>query len=179
MVKKILKKDTAVKKEKSPTKATVKKVAPKKAVVKKEVVKKKEVSKIASEEYFYGLGKRKTAVAQVRLYSDKSGKGEISVNSRDYKEYFSLERLQKSVSSPLAVVSLEKNFSVKAKVSGGGINAQAEATRLGISRALVKSNEDLRKSLKAEGYLTRDSRKVERKKPGKKKARRSPQWAKR
>jgi small subunit ribosomal protein S9 len=147
-----------------------------KKVKEKEEIKKEEV--IASQ-YFYGLGKRKTAIAQVRIYpSGKVEKG-IVVNERSFEEYFPIARLRDLIKSPLALAGQGNTFDVSAKVKGGGVNAQAEAIRLGISRALVEFNAELRKSLRDSGFLTRDSRIVERKKPGKKKARKSPQWAKR
>ena len=95
------------------------------------------------------------------------------------EKYFTIVRHQEFVTSVLTSVGQDANFDVSAKVHGGGIVAQAEAIRLGISRALVKFNPELKKSLRDRGFMTRDARKVERKKPGLKKARKSPQWAKR
>jgi small subunit ribosomal protein S9 len=115
-------------------------------------------------------------VAQVKLYPE--GKGEITVNGKDIKEYLPVYALQEAVMSPLATVGLEK-VKVEAKVSGGGVRGQAEAIRLGLSRALLLINADWRASLKKQGFLTRDPREKERKKPGLKKARRAPQWSKR
>lgn len=129
--------------------------------------------------YFYGLGKRKTAIAQVRLYPVEKNERGIVVNERKMDEYFTIGRHQDLVKSPLPLAGTDTKFDVSAKVYGGGISSQAEAIRLGISRAMVKFNEELKKPLRDRGFLTRDSRKVERKKPGLKKARKAPQWAKR
>jgi len=131
-----------------------------------------------TERYFSAVGKRKTSVAQVRIYKSKKAETETVVNGRKFSDYFPIVRLQELILSPLAVAG-QGGFSISIKVAGGGVNGQAEATRLGISRALINMDETLRKQLKALGFLTRDSRIVERKKPGLKKARRAPQWAKR
>jgi len=162
------------------TKTTKKKAAPKAKApkIEKEEVKVKKETSFAGE-YFYAVGKRKTAVAQVRIYPEGKGDGKNLVNGKVWEEYFPLKRLAEAAISPLTVSGQEGKFSVSVKVNGGGVNAQAEAVRLGVSRALVVFQEDLKKALRAHGFLTRDARKVERKKPGKKKARRSPQWAKR
>lgn len=129
------------------------------------------------EKYFQAVGRRKTSVARVRLF-DKGDKS-INVNEKDYKEYFPTLELQQIVESPLGKMNIEEKFKVTAKVQGGGIHSQAEAVRHGISRALVKFNEDFKKRLRKAGYLTRDSRMRERKKFGLKRARRAPQWSKR
>ncbi len=134
---------------------------------------------IFSGEYFYALGKRKSAVAQVRLYPTKKTGKKIMINGKNPEVYFPVFRLQTIFKSPLTVTGQENNFSINAKVFGGGTSSQADALRLGIARALVKCDVSLKKSLKDYGYLTRDARVVERKKPGLKKARRAPQWAKR
>lgn len=126
--------------------------------------------------YFEGVGRRKTAVARVRIVP---GKGGISVNNKEAKEYFRAQELQQVIVSPLYNLKMADKFDISAKVSGGGINAQAEALRLGLSRALVLLNPDLKKPLRGLGFMTRDSRMVERKKYGLKKARRAPQWQKR
>lgn len=150
-------------------------------MVKAEV--KKEESEVKNEKeeslYFYAVGRRKTAIAQVKIYPVAKPEKGIMVNGKKSEDYFPVSRLRESVKSPLALAGQEAKFDVETKVTGGGISAQAEAIRLGVARALVKFNEELRKSLKDKGYLTRDPRVVERKKPGFKKARRSPQWAKR
>lgn len=136
------------------------------------------VEKKNTKRYFYAVGRRKSATAQVRIY--EKGKGEVIVNKKDYKDFFPLTELQNSVVAPFKVVGLENKIDVSAIVKGGGIRGQAEAIRHGISRALLKINEeDYRKILRAEGYLTRDPRGKERKKPGLKRARRAPQWSKR
>jgi len=121
------------------------------------------------------IGRRKMASARVRI--DK-GEGKIVVNGKDYKQYFSFFE-QGVVVAPLKVLGKEKDLDISAKVAGGGKNGQARAIQHGIARALVKWNEDFKKSLKLAGMLTRDARIKERKKPGLKKARRAPQWSKR
>lgn len=131
-----------------------------------------------TEKYFYAVGKRKSAIAQVRIYPSKKAEG-IVVNDRKLEDYFPVSRLQEVARAALIVSGQAEAFNVGVKVSGGGINAQAEAIRLGVARALVKFDETHKKILKSNDYLTRDSRVVERKKPGLKKARKSPQWAKR
>ncbi|PIR97852.1 MAG: 30S ribosomal protein S9 [Candidatus Colwellbacteria bacterium CG10_big_fil_rev_8_21_14_0_10_42_22] len=132
------------------------------------------------KKYFEGIGRRKSAVARVRFFPAGPG-GMFKVNELDYKEYFDVERLRQSAIAPLKLLdnTLRKNAGVEVHVRGGGIMAQAEAVTLGLARALVKQNEDLKKEMRAFGYLTRDPRKVERKKFGLKKARRAPQWRKR
>jgi small subunit ribosomal protein S9 len=126
--------------------------------------------------YTEGIGRRKTAVARVRL---TSGKGVVTVNGKELKEYFPVERLASMAAASLKEVSLLTKYDVSARVNGGGIASQAEAIRHGAARALVKINEALKKPLRAADMLTRDSRMVERKKYGLKKARRAPQWQKR
>ncbi|MBI2464080.1 30S ribosomal protein S9 [Candidatus Peregrinibacteria bacterium] len=127
--------------------------------------------------YFYAKGKRKTAMAAVRLY-DK-GKGNVTVNNKPMNEYFPVETDRNALFSPLKITKLIKNFDITVRVEGGGIHAQAEAIRHGISRALLEFNPELRLTLKRAGFLTRDSRMKERKKYGLKRARRAPQWQKR
>jgi len=134
----------------------------------------------SSLRYFEAVGRRKTAVARVRLYTKKEGlKDTIIVNGKSYKEYFPLDSLQKIVESPFIKMKALDKFVATVKVKGGGICAQAEAIRHGISRAMVKFNLDFKKRLRRAGFITRDSRMVERKKYGLKKARRAPQWQKR
>ncbi|MFA5777770.1 MAG: 30S ribosomal protein S9 [Parcubacteria group bacterium] len=136
--------------------------------------------KAVSEKYFYAVGRRKTSVAQVRIIpSEKAGDNDYVVNNKKVKEYFPGISLQNAVFGPLKTVGSFGKFKFSILVRGGGFKGQAEASKLGIARALVKYDEKLRKVLKDLGFLTRDSRKVERKKPGLKKARKSPQWAKR
>lgn len=127
--------------------------------------------------YFYAKGKRKTAMAAVRLY-DK-GKGNITVNNKPVNEYFPVETDRNSLSSPLKITNLMKDFDITVRVQGGGTHAQAEAVRHGISKALLEFNPTLRPTLKRAGFITRDSRMKERKKYGLKGARRAPQWQKR
>jgi small subunit ribosomal protein S9 len=122
------------------------------------------------------IGRRKTSIARVYV---KPGKGEIVINERDLKEYFPSEILQTTVKQALAISKSEGNYDVTVNVEGGGFKGQAEAIRLGIARALVNINTENRPALKKEGLLTRDSRMVERKKPGRRKARRRFQFSKR
>ena len=127
-------------------------------------------------EVVHTIGRRKKAVARVYL---SNGKGAITVNGRDVKDYFSTATLQYKLEQAQALAGVEGQYDIKVNVDGGGITGQAEAIRLGISRALVKLNPDHRAILKPEGLLTRDPRMVERKKPGQKKARKKFQFSKR
>jgi len=129
------------------------------------------------QEYYYGTGKRKSAIARVRLY--KNGKGDFTVNDQEGVKYFNLAKLIHVIDSPLKLTSLTKKFDISVKVNGGGVIAQADAVRHGISRALLAYDEALRSPLKKAGLLTRDARIKERKKPGLHKARRAPQFSKR
>ena len=123
------------------------------------------------------LGRRKSAIARVYLVA---GKGNITINGRELNEYFKEEALRYIVNQPFAVTATEGQFDVKANLDGGGIKGQAEALRLGISRALCEvDKEAYRTTLKTEGFLTRDAREVERKKPGQPGARRRFQFSKR
>lgn len=124
-----------------------------------------------------GLGRRKEAVAQVRVTS--GGTGACTINGRDWKEYFPTEELQIAVDGPQKVLGMQKNIDIQAVVKGGGIRGQAIAVRLGIARALLSADEAYRKTLRANGFLTRDARVKERKKYGLKSARRAPQFSKR
>ena len=126
--------------------------------------------KAKTDKSWYGLGRRKTAIAKVRLVK---GTGKFTINT---KEEAAPSRVY---TEPLKVVGLDKAFDIEAKVFGGGVVAQLDAIRLGISRALDKYDPELHKTLKVENFLTRDPRMKERKKPGLKGARRAPQWAKR
>ena len=126
--------------------------------------------------YKQGVGGRKTASAQVRVYPKAAG---ITINNKDYKQYFKQSKHQLIVAAPLEVTGMRSAVGVTVRVSGGGVNAQAEAVRHGLARALVAHDSELKKKLRREGFMTRDSRHVERKKYGLKKARRAPQWAKR
>ena len=127
-------------------------------------------------EYISTVGRRKTSVA--RLYM-KTGKGSFKINGIDLEKYFSSELLRLIVEQPLKSVDSVNKFDFKVNIYGGGLKGQAEAIRLAISRALVKSDEENRIILKKEGFLTRDRRMVERKKYGRRKARRAFQWVKR
>ena len=122
------------------------------------------------------IGRRKTAIARAYL---SSGKGEIKVNNRDFRDYFPSEVLQIIVKQPLLAIEQDNNFNVNINVFGGGLSGQAEAIRLSIARALVELDPESRPALKSEGFLTRDSRMVERKKYGRRKARRAFQFSKR
>ncbi len=146
-----------------------------KTKTKKAAVEKAE-AELKKERYFEAIGRRKEAIARVRLYTKKSG---LEVNGRDSQNYFPIERLQKKAFSPLEKMKITDKLGIVAMVKGGGINAQSEAISLGIARALTKFNPDFKKRLRRFGYLTRDARVVERKKYGLKKARRAPQWKKR
>jgi len=127
--------------------------------------------------YFESIGKRKTAAARVRLHV--GGDKTITINDKDYKEYFPTVELQGIVESVLEKMEVTDRFTITVVMKGGGIHAQSEALRHGISRALVEINPEFRKKLRRLGYLTRDPRMRERKKPGLKRARKAPQWAKR
>jgi len=122
------------------------------------------------------VGRRKEAVTRVFL---SKGEGKITINGKDYKQYFSLVYLQNQVELPLKTVQLADKYDVKINAAGGGMKGQAEACKLGIARALLEVNAEFRPALKAAGLLRRDPRSVERKKPGRKKARRSYQFSKR
>ena len=122
------------------------------------------------------VGRRKSSVARVYM---KQGKGNITINNRDVKEFFPTSLMQYKVQQPFNITETAKKYDVDVNVVGGGTTGQVEAIRLGISRALVKINEDFKPALKAEGLMTRDPRMVERKKPGQKKARKKFQFSKR
>lgn len=131
----------------------------------------------SSERYFEAVGRRKTASARVRI--TPTSKESLSINDKAVVDYFATVNLQNISTSAPSGAEIEQKFAVTVHVNGGGINAQAEAIRHGYSRALVKYDENLRGSLKKAGFLKRDSREVERKKPGLKKARKAPTWSKR
>lgn len=122
------------------------------------------------------IGRRKTAISRIYM---SAGSGAISVNGKDYKQYFPTEVLQIILNQPFATINGVGGYDVKVNVRGGGVAGQAEATRMAIARALVELNADFRPALKKEGFLTRDSRMVERKKYGRRKARRRFQFSKR
>jgi small subunit ribosomal protein S9 len=122
------------------------------------------------------IGRRKTSIARVYV---QPGKGQIKVNDRDLNDYFKSEILQTTVKQALVLVKQDGNYDVNVNVEGGGVKGQAEAIRLGIARALVKVSDENKSPLRKEGLMTRDSRMVERKKPGRRKARRRFQFSKR
>jgi small subunit ribosomal protein S9 len=200
-VKKVEKKEKVVKKAKTikPKAEKAVKVA---KVAKKEVKKEKVIAEVApekiikeikaekvvpikavkkiTEKYFYAVGRRKTSVAQVRLFeNDNATDDDLVVNGKKFKEYFPSVSAQNNFLSPLKTVGMQGKVSMTIIVNGGGVTGQVDAARLGVARALVKFDETLKKTLKDIGLMTRDSRKVERKKPGLKKARKAPQWSKR
>lgn len=127
--------------------------------------------------YYAAIGKRKNAVAKVRLYP--KGKGRFFVNDKDVDVYFPRQELLLNIKKPLTLIDKSELFDISVKVSGGGFKGQADAIKLGIARAMVDMDKDIRPILKKSNLLTRDSRKKERKKPGLRKARRAPQWQKR
>lgn len=125
---------------------------------------------------YFGTGRRKKSIARVRLVP---GEGKVTINKRDMDDYFGLDTLKVIVNQPLELTSTKGKFNVLVNVHGGGFTGQAGAIRHGISRALLKADENLRPELKKAGFLTRDPRMKERKKYGLKKARRAPQFSKR
>jgi small subunit ribosomal protein S9 len=129
-----------------------------------------------AEEKFYATGKRKESIAKVWL---ERGEGNISVNKRDLKEYFRRDSLESNVQLPLVLTDTLKSYNVKVTVLGGGLAGQSGAMRLGIARALIVTDPELRTPLKRAGFLTRDAREVERKKPGQPGARKKFQFSKR
>lgn len=128
------------------------------------------------EKYIEAVGRRKTSVARVRI--TPSTKSSVAVNGKELHQYFPIDEMQIIAREPL-IEKVGQKFSITALINGGGIHSQSEALRHGIARALIKWNGDLRKPLKKEGYLKRDSRSKERRKFGLKKARKAPQWSKR
>lgn len=154
-----------------PTKAKT----TKKTVTKKPTAKKKSTPKV---KYIEAVGRRKTAVARVRIWS-KATKSEVVVNGEKLKEYFPTEKLQQLALEAFTKMNCLDKFQIEAVVKGGGKAAQAEAIRHGSARALVEFNIDFKKRLRKVGFLTRDPRMRERKKFGLKRARRAPQWQKR
>jgi small subunit ribosomal protein S9 len=131
----------------------------------------------ATQQYYYGTGKRKTAIARVRLYADDGGP--IIVNGKPMDEYFGWSTWQRVVTDAFQVTGTLNRFRVVAKVIGGGVNAQAEAIRHGITRALIVFDPDMKPALRRAGFVTRDARIKESKKYGLKRARRAPQYTKR
>ena len=125
---------------------------------------------------YYGTGRRKTSTARVFL---RPGNGAVTINQRPFETFFPTEALRTQIKTPLVLTETADKFDILATVAGGGVSGQAGAVRLGIARALVEYNAELRKPLKTEGLLTRDARAKERKKYGLKKARKAPQYSKR
>ncbi len=128
------------------------------------------------QRYFYGLGRRKTAIARVRLYP---GNGTVVINGRPFEDVLPRESLRDEVMQPLVATDSAKSFNVQVKVQGGGVAGWAGAIRYGVARALVVADEANKRPLRAQGLLTRDPRVKERKKPGLKRARKAPQYTKR
>ncbi len=137
------------------------------------------MTEISKSKYYEAVGRRKTATARVRLYETEKQTQSYDINGRSLIGYFPLRKLQEVVRDPLRETDEDLYFHISVKVYGGGRNAQAEAIRHGIARALLNYNEELRKALRQKNLLKRDPRKKERKKFGLKKARKSPQWSKR
>lgn len=130
-----------------------------------------------NRKYYYGTGRRKRSIARVRLY--ERGSGDVRINDKKLDEYLTTSEMRSVAMEALKHASMDDKFDISVHVSGGGLSAQAEAMRLGTARALVTFDDSLRTSLKPKGFLKRDARKKERKKPGLKKARRAPQFSKR
>ncbi len=147
---------------------------PKKTEEPKEIPAKK---KRVRHTYLYAVGRRKKAIARVRLF--KKGEGKITVNQKEYDKYFPTFEMRQIILQPLQAIGKLKEFDFSIRVAGGGLKGQAIAARHGISRVLLVFEKDLRKTLKPLGYLRRDPRRKERKKPGLKRARRAPQFSKR
>jgi small subunit ribosomal protein S9 len=132
---------------------------------------------IKEKKFWQGIGRRKSAIALVKIFKEKEGP--FLINEKPIEKYFPLFELQKTAKAPIELLKLENKFKILAQVRGGGLTAQSEAIRLGLARALVSFKEEFRKKLKKAGFLKRDPRIKERKKPGLKRARRAPQWQKR
>jgi small subunit ribosomal protein S9 len=130
-----------------------------------------------ADQYYEGIGRRKTSTARVRLHV--GGTGAITVNDKPVEEYFGRQTDAQNVAAPLRLAGAEKQFDVTAKVSGGGDTGQADAVAMGVARALLVSDPELKPMLRKAGYLTRDARAKERKKAGLKRARKAPQYTKR
>ncbi|MCF7917795.1 30S ribosomal protein S9 [Candidatus Gracilibacteria bacterium] len=132
---------------------------------------------MANRAFFYAVGRRKTSRATVKLFPD--GKGDVMVNGKALQEWADTAEIKRTILQPLDLLGFKKDFDLEILSGGGGKTAQSDAIRLGISRAIVKKDSTLRQQIKEAGFLTRDPRKKERKKPGLKKARRAPQFSKR
>lgn len=137
----------------------------------------KEKQKISATDYIEGIGRRKNAIARVRIFT--GSKDSYEINDREISDYFPVKELQRNVRSVFETADIPDKFKVVVHVNGGGITAQSESISLGIARALIIFNPELRDRLKKAGYLKRDARVKERKKPGLKKARKAAQWKKR
>ena len=133
--------------------------------------------KKSNRAYFYAVGRRKSSRATVRLFPE--GEGNIEINEQPLISWADTAEIRDRVLSPFSLLGIRKNYDLSVIVSGGGKESQSDSIALGISRALIKKNIDYKAQLKEEGFLTRDPRKKERKKPGLKKARRAPQFSKR
>jgi small subunit ribosomal protein S9 len=129
-----------------------------------------------ADQYYEGIGRRKTSTARVRLMS---GSGDVVVNQKPMKEYFTRTGDPESILAPLETVGRRNTLNVTVLVEGGGVTGQTEAVRLGIARALLKLDPDLKPALRKSGFLSRDPREKERKKPGLKRARKAPTYTKR
>ena len=130
-----------------------------------------------SGQYYEGIGRRKTSTARVRLHA--GGSGAITVNDKPVNEYFGRQTDAQNVATPLKLAGVDQRFDVTVKVSGGGDTGQSDAAAMGVARALLESDPELKPMLRKAGYLTRDARAKERKKPGLKRARKAPQYTKR
>ena len=130
-----------------------------------------------SGQYYEGIGRRKTSTARVRLHT--GGTGEITVNDKPVDQYFGRQTDAQNVAAPLKLAGAEQRFDVTVKVSGGGDTGQSDAAAMGVARALLEVDAELKPMLRKAGYLTRDARAKERKKPGLKRARKAPQYTKR
>ena len=128
-------------------------------------------------QYYEGIGRRKTSTARVRLHT--GGTGAITVNDKPVNEYFGRQTDAQNVAAPLKLAGVDQRFDVTVKVSGGGDTGQADAVAMGVARALLETDPELKPMLRKAGYLTRDARAKERKKPGLKRARKAPQYTKR
>lgn len=160
--------------KKTTAKPAVKVHKKEKVVQPKPVVHEKPIPKAR---YIFAVGRRKTAEAKIKLYIE--GRGDITVNNKEFTKYFPTFQLQKAAVDPLEFSGLLKKVDVNVETRGGGLVAQARAMALGIARALVAANPEAKTALKKQAFMTRDARKKERKKPGLKRARRAPQWQKR
>lgn len=188
-IKKTTKKKNDAAEENKPKKPRVKKVAETEKEEPKEEVLKPEITMPAEEggeiyddkknkaAFLQAVGRRKESIARVKLF--KNGSGKVTINGRDIKDYLKSDLLADVALGALTSVNQLRKLDVSAKVSGGGLHGQAEAIRLGTARGLLQLNPVFKKNLRKAGFLTRDPRIKERKKPGLKKARRAPQWSKR